>query len=68
MDGDQVSVKPLYTVEANAELEKHLDSKGHYISLGAGSVRVTTNEGIQALYNLTIHIPNSNLGEPKFKK
>lgn len=67
-DGDQVSVKPIYTLEANAELEKHLDSKAHYISLGGSNVRVTTNEGIQTLYNLTIHMPNSNLGAPKFKK
>lgn len=67
-DGDQVSVKPLYTIEANAELEKHLDSKAHYISLGASNVRQTTNEGIQTLYNLTIHMPNSKLGAPTFKK
>lgn len=67
-DGDQVSVKPLYSIEANAELEKHLDSKSRFISLGGENVRVTTNEGIQTLYNLTIHMPNSNLGGPKFKK
>lgn len=68
-DGDQVTVKPLYTVEANKECEEHLKSKSNYISLGGSNIKKTTNEGSQVLYNLTLSLSDkSNLQEPKFKK
>jgi hypothetical protein len=62
-DGDQVTVKGAYTIEANKELSDYLNSKAHYISLGAQNVRLTSNEGIQSLYNLTMALPGTKLTE-----
>lgn len=52
-DGDQVSVKGIYTVEANDELHDFINSKANYIDLGGINMRVSTNEAVQAIYNLT---------------
>ena len=52
-DGDQVTIKGIYSVEANKELEEYTKSKAHYISLGGKNVRNLSNEGIQSLYSLT---------------
>ena len=53
MDGDQTSVRGIYSIEANAELRDQLNSKRHFINLGGSNIMETTNEGAQALYNLT---------------
>lgn len=53
-DGDTVSSKALYSVEANDELLKAINSKKHYISLGAENSMYTTKECLQALYSLTV--------------
>lgn len=57
-DGDQMTVKGIYSVEANQELEKQLNSKIHCISLGGSNIMSVTNEGMQALYNLTLILPD----------
>jgi len=57
-DGDQGTVKPLYSIEANAEVLKQIDSKIHYISLEGTNIMKTTNEGLQSLYNLTLVLPD----------
>ena len=54
MDGDQVTVKGIYSEEANDELDKHLNSKSHYFNLGGQGVRTSSKEAIQSLYNLTL--------------
>lgn len=54
-DGDQVTVKSLYSVEANNELYNQLNSKRHYIALGGSSIMETTNEGVASLYALTMN-------------
>lgn len=64
-DGDMVTVKGIYTDEANAELEKQLNSKIHYINLGCKSVIEISNEAIQSLFALTITIDDT-LTDPKF--
>lgn len=53
-DGDQVTVKGVFSEEANAELDKHLRDKSHYFNLGGKGVRTSGKEAIQSLYNLTL--------------
>ena len=65
-DGDQVTVKMPFSVEANQELEKHLNSNGQFIALNGENGRVATNEAIQAMYNLTLVLPDTKLTEPAF--
>lgn len=55
MDGDQVTVKSIYSIEANNELKNQINSKRHYIALGGTNVMETTNEGVAALYALTMN-------------
>ena len=65
-DGDQVSVKGIYSAEANAELDQQMNSKIHYIGLDGISVMDVGKEAKQSLYCLTMVLPNSNLNEPQF--
>lgn len=53
-DGDQVTVKGIYTKEANKEIEDLLNSKSHYINLGGKGIRESDNEAIVCLYSLTM--------------
>lgn len=62
----QVTVKAVYSVEANQELENFMNSKSHFVSLGARNVRTSSNEAIQALYNLTLVLPGTKLTDPVF--
>ena len=62
----QVTVKAVYSVEANQELENFMNSKSHFVSLGARNVRTSSNEAIQALYNLTLSLPGTKLTDPVF--
>ena len=62
-DGDQVTIKGVYSEEANAELDKYMNSKAYMIGLDGVSVRKTTKEGVQALYSLTMVLSDSNLTE-----
>lgn len=67
-DGDQVGIKVVFSDEANYELSQHLKSSLNYIDLGCNGVRKSSNEAIQAMYNLTMVLPEdiNKLGEPKF--
>lgn len=67
-DGDMVSIKPLHSIEANAELMKQINSKKHYISLNGENLMVSTNEGSFAMYSLTMVLPEdeSKLTKPTF--
>lgn len=56
-DGDQVSVKGVWTQEANDELNKFISSISNYIDLGGINIRVSTNEAVQSLYCLTKILP-----------
>lgn len=57
-DGDTISVKIPYSIEANYELQKAVESKIHYIGLGAKNRMMTIHEGIQSLYQLTMTLPD----------
>ena len=67
-DGDQVTVKACFTVEANEELKKYKDSNAQFITIGGDNGRVADKEAIQAMYNLTLVLPESKskLTNPKF--
>lgn len=43
-----------------------MNSKSHFISLGANNVRTSSNEAVQALYNLTLVLPGTKLTDPEF--
>lgn len=67
-DGDQVTVKGVYSEEANAELDKQLSSKSHLFNLGGKGVRTSDKEAMQSLYNLTLCLPEdeSKMLNPSF--
>jgi hypothetical protein len=65
-DGDQTSVKGVYTVEANDELIKHIYSKANYISFSGVNMRLHSNEAVQCIYSLTKVLKGTNLGTPQF--
>lgn len=58
-DGDQVSAKAAYTVEANEELIKYMDSKANFINSGGTNIRVSSNEAIMSIYSLTKVLPET---------
>lgn len=55
-DGDQTTVKGVFSDEANAELDKQLRSKSHYFNLGGRGIRTSSKEAMQSLYNLTLSL------------
>ena len=65
-DGDQVTVKLVYSVEANEELKKFKDSNGQFITLNGINGRKADKEAIQAMYNLTLVLPGTKLTDPEF--
>lgn len=56
-DGDTISSKPPFSIEANEELYDVVNSKKHYISLDGMNAMNVTKEGLQSLYNLTLVLP-----------
>lgn len=56
-DGDTVSVKGIYTEEANDELRKQINSKGHFIALNGITEMHSQKQAVHALYALTMEIP-----------
>lgn len=53
MDGDQVSIKGVFSAEANAECDNLVRGKANFLDINAKNVRKTENEGVQTLYILT---------------
>lgn len=66
-DGDQTTCKIAFTEEANAELVKELYSNKHYIGLDCMNVMFVGTECVQALYNLTLVLPDTKVTTPTFK-
>lgn len=62
-DGDTVSDKGVYTVEANNELREYMNSKAFYISLSGTNVRNAELDALQAIYSLTKVLPETRLTE-----
>ncbi|MGL5717931.1 MAG: hypothetical protein ACRCXX_05770 [Cetobacterium sp.] len=53
-DGDQITVKGNFTIEANKEIEEIAMSKKNFLTIGGSSNRETMNEALQAIYSLTV--------------
>lgn len=62
-DGDQVSIKGVYMVEANEELKHYMHSRAFYINLGGKIVRGPQKEALQTIYQLTRVLPGTVLTE-----
>lgn len=56
-DGDMVTLKILYTEEANEELKKQINSKSQFINMEGSNGRKPENESLQVMYNLTLVLP-----------
>lgn len=65
-DGDMVTIKGVYTDEANAELRKQLETNIHFINLGGTPVVSTSKESIQAIFAMTLVMPETKLSPVKF--
>jgi len=52
-DGDTVSIRSIFSNEANKELEGIINKKINLLDATADAVRVLKNEGIQGIYDLT---------------
>ena len=52
-DGDQVTVKSVFSQEANIEAEKKLLAASNILSVNGNNIRKTTNEAVQTLYMMT---------------
>lgn len=57
-DGDTISSKPPFSIEASEELYDVVNSKKHYISLDGMNAMNVSKEGLQSLYNLTLVLPD----------
>ena len=65
-DGDMATIKGIYTDEANEELKKQLNSNIHFINLGGTPVISTSKESIQAIFAMTLTMPETKLEPVKF--
>lgn len=67
-DGDQVGCKGVWSVEANEECMKIINSKSYYLDLNCVNIKVSTNEAVQSLYSLTkiLDVDSSKLTDPVF--
>ena len=67
-DGDTGMVKGSFFKETNDELAGFVNSKANYINAGCENIRVSSNEAIQSLYNLTkvLFKDKSKLTQPQF--
>lgn len=54
-DGDMVSIKLLYSIEANQEAAEMIHDIKHYVSVQGKMIRVLSNEASLMMYNLTRH-------------
>lgn len=52
-DGDQVSVRGVYSQEAVTEAKEIMNSKAYILNVYGENIRKTTNEAIQTLYMMT---------------
>lgn len=62
-DGDQITCKGVYTLEANDELEEFMHSKENLINFGCKPLRESEGDVIQSIYALTKVLPDTKLTE-----
>ena len=59
-DGDQTTVKIVFTQEANEECKKAMNSKSYFINASGQNIRKVENEAIQTFYTLTKESNSTN--------
>lgn len=52
-DGDQVTVRGVFTQEANEECERLIKSPSNILTIRGDNIRTSSNEAVQALYAMT---------------
>ena len=52
-DGDQVTAKGVFSLEANEEAERLMHSKKHFVNIAGAAMRVIGNEATLTMYTLT---------------
>ena len=68
-DGDTITLKGVYTNEANDELKAYMNTKANYVDLGGHIIRSPSKEAIISMYSLTMKTSNIEEGvltEPQF--
>lgn len=65
-DGDQISVKSPYTIEANEELKRYANAKSNFITLGAENIKASSGDAIMAAYAMTKVLRDTTLVNPVF--
>ena len=68
-DGDTITLKGVYSVEANEELKAYANTKANYVNLGANIIRSPSKEAIISMYSLTMiptNIAEGVLTDPVF--
>ena len=60
-DGDQITVKGVYTEEANQELENFMKSKQNFITFGGKPSKASTGDAIQSIYAFTKVLSDTKL-------
>lgn len=58
---DQVTVKLVYSTEAVKELRQYANSNAQFITLNGTNGRLADKEALQAMYNLTLVLPDTQL-------
>lgn len=69
-DGDQISVKPVYTKEANADCERRIKSPAYILSVQGKMLRELSKDFVITAYNFTYtekELPNINKVKPKYE-
>lgn len=67
-DGDQVGVKGVWSVEANEECRKLIESKSYYLDLNCMNIKQSSKESLQSIYSLTkiLDSDKDKLSDPVF--
>lgn len=56
-DGDTISIKGIFTDEANDEAREFINDKKNFIGFGCNNLRNVSADVVQSLYNMTKVLP-----------
>ena len=68
-DGDTISMKPIFTVEANQDAENRINSKGYVLNISGQLMRGISKDFIITAYCLTkteADLPDANKEKPLY--
>ena len=69
-DGDQISMKPVFTEEANRDCEERIKSKGYVLNVSGKFMREMGKDFILCAYELTkskdTELPDINASKPMY--